>query len=211
MKAPVTASAGLMNRREALQQLICLIGGSMAAPALFSPASRAWSAQAPASFLDPAQGATVAEIAEIMIPRTSTPGARDVGVPAFIDVVLKNVYAPVDQQRYLAGLKDFEARATSTYGQPFMELDAPARAALVQAVNDEAVAGERRAQAVDPHPTRPFILMTKEITMLGYFCSEIGATKVLQYVAIPGSWHGCLPLSQAGNGRTWARETSNPF
>jgi hypothetical protein len=53
--------------------------------------------------------------------------------------------------------------------------------------------------------------MTKELTLLGFFTSEPGATQVLQYVPIPGSWHGCVPLSEAGNGKTWAGEQSGRF
>ena len=49
-----------------------------------------------------------------------------------------------------------------------------------------------------------FILMTKELTMLGFFTSEVGATQVLQYVPVPGSYKGCVPLSEAGNGKAWA-------
>jgi hypothetical protein len=53
--------------------------------------------------------------------------------------------------------------------------------------------------------------MTKELTMLGFFTSEIGATQILQYIAVPGPYRGCLPLSQTGNGKTWATEVSQAF
>jgi len=46
--------------------------------------------------------------------------------------------------------------------------------------------------------------MTKELTLLGFFTSEPGATQVLQYVAVPGAYKGCVPLAEAGNGKTWA-------
>jgi hypothetical protein len=39
---------------------------------------------------------------------------------------------------------------------------------------------------------------------MGYFTSEVGATKVLQYEAVPGAYKGCIPLKEAGQGRTWA-------
>jgi gluconate 2-dehydrogenase gamma chain len=51
---------------------------------------------------------------------------------------------------------------------------------------------------------RPFILTVKELTMLGYFTSEPGATQVLQYSPVPGAYKGCVPVSEAGNGKTWA-------
>src|SRR2546421_409751 len=58
---------------------------------------------------------------------------------------------------------------------------------------------------------RPFILMTKELALLGFFTSRVGATQVLQYVATPGSYQACVPLAQAGNGKTWAVEPGGRF
>jgi len=55
------------------------------------------------------------------------------------------------------------------------------------------------------HP-RPFILTTRELTLLGFFTSHAGATQVLQYVAIPGAYHSCLPVNRAGNGKRWATQ-----
>jgi gluconate 2-dehydrogenase gamma chain len=71
----------------------------------------------------------------------------------------------------------------------------------VKKIHDAAVEAEL---ATTPAPKRPFILMAKELTMLGFFTSEPGATQVLQYIAVPGSYKGCIPLSEAGNGKTWA-------
>jgi len=47
--------------------------------------------------------------------------------------------------------------------------------------------------------------------LLGFFTSRVGATQVLQYVATPGSYHACVPLAQAGNGKTWAVEPGVRF
>ena len=153
----------------------------------------------------------VAEVADIIIPKTDTPGALDAGVPAFIDTMLKDVYTQEDRDRYLAGLQAFDAAAKTKYGKPFMELSKQNQTEWVQAANDEAVAVEL---AYDPPPKtlrRPFILMTKELSLLGFFTSEPGATQVLQYVAVPGAYQACVPLAQAGNGKTWAQEASGRF
>jgi hypothetical protein len=53
--------------------------------------------------------------------------------------------------------------------------------------------------------------MTKELTLLGFFTSQVGATQVLQYVAVPGSYHACIPLEEAGNGKTWAVQPGIEF
>ncbi|NJM26523.1 MAG: gluconate 2-dehydrogenase subunit 3 family protein [Bacteroidia bacterium] len=77
-----------------------------------------------------------------------------------------------------------------------MDLSPEDQAAYVTAMHEEALKAEGGE--------RPFIMQMKELTMLGYFTSEAGATQVLQYEAVPGAYHGCIPLSEAGNGKTWA-------
>lgn len=202
-----------MNRREALQQVAWLMGGAISAPALLGIlngcTAKPIAGWKPA-FLGEAQGALVAEVAEIMIPRTDTPGAKDVGIPAFIDAMLKDAYAQADRDRFIAGLKEFDAQASKQHGRAFMQLDPEQRHSLVQATNESAVA-TARAYTGETELPRPFILMTRELTLLGYFTSQAGATQVLQYNPVPGPFHGCVPLSEAGNGKAWAQETSSRF
>ncbi|MBV8805433.1 MAG: gluconate 2-dehydrogenase subunit 3 family protein [Sinobacteraceae bacterium] len=208
-----------MNRREALKRVAWLMGGTVSASAILA-VRNSYSATSPAgnkpSFLSSPQAAIVSTVAEIMIPRTDTPGAIDVGVPGFIDRALADVYAAEDQKRYLAGLTAFEAAAQTEHGKKFVALEAPQQVALVQKFHDAAVLEERRAEdsdesqgprkSQDSHDKwqRPFILMTKELTLLGFFTSKAGATQILQYQAVPGSYHACISLAQAGNGKTWA-------
>lgn len=204
-----------MNRRQVLQRVAYLMGGAVSAPAVLGVLSGCSPKQQEAvwqpAFLTKEQGAVVAEIAEIIIPRTDTPGAKDVGVPSFIDTMLKDVYTQADRDRYVSGLQAFDEAARKAHGKGFVELSKGQQSELVQKFNNEAVATEL---AYDPRPKelqRPFILMTKELTLLGFFCSEPGATKVLQYVAIPGKYEPCVPLAKAGNGKAWAQEVMGRF
>jgi len=218
-----------MNRRELLQRVALLMGGTISAPAVFAvldgyakEPSPDWK---PAVFGE-AELAIVARIVDIMIPRTDTPGALDVGVPAFIDGILKDVYSQDARDRFLQGLHDFDAAAREAQHKPFVKLSPQQQKAMVQKFQDVAIAAERveterkqkalvqeiRDAAMLPQRTetapethqRAFILTVKELTLLGFFTSQPGATQVLQYVAIPGAYHGCLPVNQAGNGRRWA-------
>lgn len=199
-----------MNRRQALQRVAYLMGGALSAPAVLgllngcAPKKEASTWQP--VFFSKEQGAIVAEVTEIIIPRTKTPGAKDVGVPAFIDTMLKDVYEQGDRDRYLAGLQEFDAAARKAHGKAFIELSKAQQTEQVQKFNDDAIATEL---AYDPRPKdlkRPFILMTRELTLLGFFCSEAGATQVLQYVAVPGGYQPCVPIAEAGNGKAWAQE-----
>lgn len=202
-----------LNRREALQQIAALMGGTLSAPAVLgflggctAKQDASWNPV----FLTTEQAALVAAVVDLMIPRTDTPGALDVGVPGFIDTLLKDAYAKEDQQRFTAGLEEFEAQSQQQHGRAFLKLEPAQRMALVQSVHDAAVTEEKSKVGAGKF-RRPFMLMTKEMALLGYFSSEVGVTRVLQYVRIPGEYHGCVPLSQAGNGKAWAFEASVRF
>lgn len=204
-----------VNRREALKRVAWLMGGTVSASAILAIEkgySATTSVGSKPAILRPPQVAIVSAVAEIMIPRTDTPGAIDVGVPGFIDLMLKDVYTQKDRERYLAGVAEFDAAAQGEQGRKFVELESPQQVALVRKFHDAAVGEERRLH--HPHHAdlqRPFILMTKELTLLGFFTSQVGATQVLQYVAVPGSYHACLALEQAGNGKTWADQPGIEF
>ena len=193
-----------MDRREALKRTAWLMGGVVSAPAIMGVLKGCtakpgidWKPE----FLNEDQASLVTQVAEIIIPKTDTPGAKDVGVPSFIDQVLKEVYSPEDQQRFINGLQAFNDEAKKAYSDKFTDLDEADQTAFVKKTHDEAIQVER---TIDPAPKRPFILMMRELTMLGFFTSEVGATQVLQYNSVPGAYKGCLPLSEAGNGKTWA-------
>jgi gluconate 2-dehydrogenase gamma chain len=206
-----------MNRRELIQRVAWLMGGAISAPAVLgvlNGCSPKPGAKWHPAFLSNDEGAIVEEVAEMILPRTDTPGARDVGVPAFIDVILKDAYPADDQGRFISGLKDFDSEAQRAHGKPFLELPQAQRLAYLQQVHDAAAAAEK-TQADNDVPTderkRPFVLMMKELTMLGFFTSQVGATQVLQYVAVPGGFQACIPIAKAGNGKQWATETSLRF
>ena len=220
-----------MNRREAIQRVAMLMGGTISAPAMLgvlkgyaSEPNADWKP----SVLDKDELVVVSHITDIILPRTDTPGALDVGVPAFFDTMLREVYSKESRDRYLKELHDFDAAAKNAHGKSFLKLDAQQQTALVQKFQDAAIADERSAkeegqrklmqevrgaavlvQRTEPtvwaHP-RPFILTTRELTLVGFFTSRAGATQVLQYAAIPGAYHGCLPVAQAGNGKRWATQ-----
>ena len=193
-----------MDRREALKRTALLMGGMVSGPAIMGVLKGCtakpgidWKPE----FLSNDQASIVTQVAEIIIPRTDTPGAKDVGVPSFIDQMLKEVYSKEDQDFFISGLKEFNEGAEQEYGDEFADLDDEEQTAYVTKVHAAAVEAEN---ASDTAPKRPFILMMKELTMLGFFTSEPGATQVLQYVPVPGAYKGCIPLSEAGNGRSWA-------
>jgi gluconate 2-dehydrogenase gamma chain len=192
----------LLRRRELLQRAAWLLGGAVSAPAALAllqgcskQASPKLAAQSAMQFMTEGKMADiVAEIAEIMIPKTDTSGAKDAGVPLFIDDALNSTYPKDAQDRFKAGCAEFEAAAKAS-GQPFLERDPAGRVAVVQQTLAAALAGE--------HEPQPFILMVRELTLLGFFTSRVGITENMDYVAVPTVYHGCVPLSKMAKHVYW--------
>ena len=190
-----------MNRREALQRAGLVLGYAVSAPVLagiMNGCKAAPELTYKPDFFTEDQARLISELAEIIIPKTDTPGAKDVGVPGFIDRMVKECYKKEDQDRFMTGLASFDAEAKTAYGDSFIDLAADKQLEYVKKVHDAAVDGTKKGEIKE----RPFILMTKELTVVGFFTSEPGATQVLQYEAVPGAYHGCVPLAEVG--KTWA-------
>ncbi|GAB3707972.1 gluconate 2-dehydrogenase subunit 3 family protein [Spirosoma flavus] len=211
-----------MNRRDALMRVAALAGATITLPALAdtleaSAARRALTGKP--VFFTPDQDATVAELAETIIPTTKTPGAKAAKVNEIIDVILKDCYKPDDQQRFVEGLAQTNKLSQDAYGKAFVQLDPTQRIEIVKkleaddkeqkakmkAAKDVAKVSNSQADLQMPDAKKvytPFYSILKDLTLTGYFTSEIGATQALEYVAVPGRYDGCVPL-KAGQ-KAWA-------
>ena len=159
--------------------------------------------------LTPAQARTLDVACDLIMPATDTPGAREAGVPAFVDRAVGTWCPPADAAAIRAGLDRIDADAKAAHGAGFAALtpaqqtailtryDRPQAAAAVGRGDTET--GLTNAAA----PTgAPFFPQLKELVSVGYFTSRPGATKAVRYDPNPGAYKGCVPLAQIG--RAWA-------
>lgn len=179
----------LINRREAIRRA-ALLAGVAIAPAWLDFAARA---QTPAArtYLTAAQGPIASAAAERILPKTDTPGAIDVGVPAFIDRFYGEFMSPADQRLLVGALDEIEAAAKTAHGASFASLAAAQQDAVLRAV-------AAAQQGKDPSS---FGLL-RTVTILGYFTSEKVGKDVLHYDPVPGAYDGCVPIDQLGR-RNW--------
>jgi gluconate 2-dehydrogenase gamma chain len=174
-----------IDRREALRRAAVLLGGALAAPTVAGVLAGCKARRVPEGVWTPSaltapQADLVATIAEHILPETDTPGARAVGVHRFIDAMLAESYPAEERKRFVAGLEEI-SRGAFMHGTP-----------------DE----QRRMLAGMDREASPFFREIKELTLVGYYTSEVGATRELHHVAVPGRFEGCVPLAQIG--RAWA-------
>ena len=191
-------AADLIGRREALRRTAMLLGGVLSAPAIAGVLAGCDSRSADGTWraLTSEQGELVATIAEHIIPETDTPGARGAGVHLFIDRMLAGHYGDEDRKRVLDGLEEIDARAQRECGRPFIRCSADEQRSLLTRLDEEAFAPMAGRREV------PWFRTIKELTVLGYYTSEIGAMQELKHVPVPERFEGCVPLTQIG--RTWA-------
>jgi len=178
-----------MERRELLKLIAAATGAAMIGVPAFvygqAPAPRgniAFSAD---------EVANLDEIADTILPRTKTPGAKDAGVGAFMARFVTDCYTPEYQALFRAGLAELDQRA----GGSFVSLSPQRRSELLRTLDGEAgrrvnsmavATGGASPNAAKPH----YFTMIKQLTLFGFFTSQVGATQALRYVAVPGRYDG---------------------
>eukprot|EP00903_Cladosiphon_okamuranus_P000602 g600.t1 len=146
----------------------------------------------------------ISALAEAMLPKTSTPGAGEVGVPAFVDVVLGKYTEAEDQQRIRTGLNSWLSGVATAAGKAYTELAAEEQNRLLNELDSSSklAAEELAEQQLSPEEARskaPWWLDMKSLMIGGYFSSEKVGTEVLAYDPVPGSYQGCIPLADVGS------------
>lgn len=188
-----------MKRREALQSVALLLGGTIVGGNLFLAGGCKPATPQVADLFKPDKISWLNELAETILPATSTPGAKAADVGSFIPVMVRDCYTPEDQQIFLQGMDTIEKQSKERFGNAFMELSAEQKTQLLTDLDKEQKAYQETKEKDAPNHYFRFM---KELTLLGFFTSEVGATKALRYVAVPGKYDGCMPYKKGD--RAWA-------
>jgi len=202
MKAAETKRG--LNRRAALRSLALIAGTAVSASCQRALESGAdLSAPPVQGSLSEDQLRVVAQLAELIIPETDTPGAIAAGVPAFIHQIVIDWYTPAEQQIFLDGLGELDANADRHWGASFHTLE-PGQQARVLAEMEPP--SEGAMSAITPPGAAgdlPFYMKLKELTVLGYYTSELAARTELDYQPVPGHYDGDARFDDIG--RQWVR------
>lgn len=189
----------LITRREAILRVSALFGGIalVGQSAMLAGCSRqeapedAVSTGYDVAFLD--------EVAETILPATSTPGAKAAGVGPFIALMVADTYSAREQQVFRDGMRTLDDECGEMHGASFMSATPAERLALLEKLDAEQMHYmETRADDAPAH----YFRMLKELALLGYFTSEIGYNQAMRYVETPGRYEPCVPY--APGGKTWA-------
>jgi hypothetical protein len=184
----------MLKRREAVSRIAMLVGGVFSAPTLYAMEAKNAGviAEAGTFSLTDLQRKIVAAVAEHIIPKTTTPGAIDAGVPAFIEMMLNDCYKKPEHISFKKGVDNL-AKAK------FLDQSNEAQVAmltLLEADTNELMKSySARKVKVGDNVDKdilegaggvPFWRVMKELTLLGYYTSEKGIQASFVYEPVPG-------------------------
>ncbi|AMR32203.1 twin-arginine translocation pathway signal protein [Mucilaginibacter sp. PAMC 26640] len=206
-----------MNRRDALGRVGLILGGTIIGAEFFLSGCKPGSSINTDDLSTPETTAFLDEVGETILPETKTPGAKAAKIGAFMALMVKDCYAADDQKVFKEGISKLDEASSKKFSKKFMEATPAQRTELLTELDKEAKeyatkkgkdAEEDKAKHKDdkdykaPNVPNHYFTMLKQLTILGYFTSEVGATKALRYVPVPGKYVGDFPYKKGDH--AWA-------
>jgi predicted house-cleaning noncanonical NTP pyrophosphatase (MazG superfamily) len=133
------------------------------------------------------------EIAETILPKTKTPGAKDAEVGKFMTVMVNDCYDGKDQAIFHEGMKKLDEACNKMHGHSFMKAEADHRKELLISLDKEAKEYAKNKKKEEPNH---YFTMIKQLTLLGFFTSKPGMTECFNYQAVPGRYDGAVPYKK---------------
>lgn len=216
-----------MNRRDAVQYISLLLGGTIIGSNYFLEGCK--SKTGISMVFTPEDVAFLDEVADTILPATKTPGAKAAKVGQFMTVMVNDCYEAADQKIFHEGISKLDEASNKKNGKSFMDSSPQQRLDLLteldkgnkdfkkktddyfDALPDEKkheMAMQKNKDGIDPKADKLrenpgyYFTMMKELTLLGYFTSEIGCTQARRYVETPGKFEGCIPYAKGD--KAWA-------
>ena len=175
------------NRRVAIQQLLVIWAGVALLPSCLQHEQKV---SIPLKLIQvlPEDENMLAELAETILPKTDTPGAKDLSAHLFVLKMVDDCYSKTNQDKYIAGMKAFESFVSKKTGKSFTEISPSERQSIVAELDKQKSTEEALSY---------FFQSTKRLTVEAYTTCEYYMTKIRGYKMIPGKFQGCIPLKTA--------------
>jgi hypothetical protein len=186
-----------MDRRELIRQIAILTGAVVAGSELFLSGCK----NADKETTDRFTGMDIDffdEVAETILPKTDTPGAKDAEVGKFMASYAMDCYDQKEQHILKEGISRLNYAAENKHGKPFLKLGNKQKEDLLTTIDAEA---KKYNETRKEQPAHYFTLM-KQLVLLGFFTSQPGATQVLRYNPVPGKYQGCIDYKEGET--SWA-------
>lgn len=202
-----------MNRREALSAVSVIFGGAIVGSNIFLSGCKS---PAPKDGLFSTEDIIFLDtVGETIIPTSpGVPGAKDAKIGEFMKTIVTDCYTPENQKVFTDGIVQLNEQSNKEYKKDFVVLTPEEQNKLLNSIDKSAKEYDKqqseifqKAQeeylkthdlpsTVKSEPKRHYLTMMKQLTIWGYFTSEIGATKAQRYVPVPGKFDGAYPYKK---------------
>ena len=209
-----------MNRRDALSRVALIMGGAVIGAEFLLSGCKPAGASNVDDLFKADNLAFLDEVADTILPDTkASPGAKAAKVGQFMAVMIRDCYTLADQKTFVAGIGKLNDAAKKQSGSNFIDLPNDKRVALLVSLDKEQqeyykqlykkIEADMAKHKDNPNyeePDQPnhYFRMMKELTLFGYFTSEVGATKALRYIETPGHFDGCVPYKKGD--KAWSED-----
>jgi len=175
----------MISRRVALKQIAVISVGAALVPSCINRKSEQ-SALFKNIIVTQEQENLIASLAEAIIPKTDSPGAKETSTHTFIAKMVDDCMPKNEQEKWLAGLTAFDELIEKRNGKTFSEYNAQEQLALLADFETKKIEGD---------DVNFFYSIIKRLTLRGYTSSEYYLTNVMKYNIIPGPFKGCVPVN----------------
>jgi hypothetical protein len=192
-----------MNRRTVIKNLALVIGGAALLPSCIKNNGGS-SIHLKHLNISADQESLIGDVCETIIPKTNTPGAKDLNLHLFVLKMLDDCYKKKDQQAFMAGLVEFNNLVKKKYNKSFSDLSVKDREALLTEIEGNAKKQRHNGQPqgrnakpqknLDPLPLNAFYWAVKQQTLFGYTTSQYFMTKEIVYELVPGRYNAHYPV-----------------
>jgi hypothetical protein len=190
-----------MNRRDAIARVGLILGGTVVgSQAFLSGCAKKSEVAATGSTFTPETISFLDEVGETILPTSAaSPGAKESKIGEFMKTIVSDCYEEKDQKIFMDGIGKLNEASNKKFSKDFMSLSATEKHDLLVEVDKEAK--DYLASKKEEDPQHYFTLM-KQLTLWGYFTSEVGSTKALRFLPVPGRYDGAYPYKKGD--RAWA-------
>ena len=188
----------MKSKRQFLKGLAALMGTSVVAQltsgnalaSAFAYQPKLNSANQTGKIFNQKQMQILANICEVVLPKTDTPSAAELDVHGFMDHQLFTCFSKTQQAQSIMILDRIDQQSHSLFSKSYSQLSFDQQTQLLVSLESVKIG----FTLVD----KEYFQTLKSLLVFGYFTTEVGATQVLSYQAIPGGFKGSIPYDSVG-------------
>lgn len=181
-----------MERRELLKLIAVLTGASFIGGQSLLTGCQPAATAGVITFTD-SDLSFLNEVGETILPVTATPGAKAANVSSTMQTIVTSCYNPDERAVFSTSREHLDEASHKKFDRSFLAATPQQREELLKEIDQEARTYQKNKKKGEPSH---YFTMLKQLTLLGYFTSEVGCKQAMRYVPIPQRYDGNLPYKK---------------